>query len=100
MGGEMQPQGHLQVVAAMADHGLNPQAALDMPRWQVHADLSVSLEDGVPEELAHGLARRGHVLRTHTPTAAFGRGQVILKTPDGAYAAGSEPRADGCALGF
>ena len=100
MGGEMQPQGHLQVIAGMVDHGLNPQAALDKPRWRVHRDHSVSVEAGVPEELLRGLARRGHTLRAGTSSAAFGRGQVILKTPEGVYVAGSEPRADGCAVGF
>jgi len=48
MGGEMQPQGHVQVVCALADHRLNPQAALDAPRWQVTGGLAVELEPGFP----------------------------------------------------
>ncbi|MEM9564993.1 MAG: gamma-glutamyltransferase family protein [Actinomycetota bacterium] len=100
MGGEMQPQGHLQVVSAMVDHARNPQAALDAPRWQVERDGRVRLEPQVPDEIVDGLRARGHEVTVESGRMAFGRGQIIVRSPDGVYAAGSEPRADGCAVGL
>lgn len=100
MGGEMQPQGHLQVVNAMIDHGLNPQAALDTPRWRVERDHSVIVEEQVPEATVAGLRARGHQVTVEPNRMQFGRGQIILRTDDGVYVAGSEPRADGCAVGL
>ena len=100
MGGEMQPQGHLQVVAAMIDHGCNPQAALDAPRWQVGRDHTVRVEQEVPTEIVEGLKRRGHTVRVESDRTSFGRGQIIQRSPEGVYIAGSEPRADGAAIGF
>lgn len=100
MGGEMQPQGHLQVVSGMVDHGLNPQAALDAPRWRVERDTSVKVERQTPAEVIDGLRVRGHVVEVEAGRMGFGRGQVILRSDDGVYIAGSEPRADGCAVGI
>lgn len=100
MGGEMQPQGHLQVVAGMVDHGLNPQAALDAPRWRVERDWSVHVEQNTPADVVEGLRARGHRVEVERSRMDFGRGQIIRRLANGAYAAGSEPRADGCAIGF
>ncbi len=100
MGGEMQPQGHLQVVSAVVDHGLHPQAALDAPRWRVDRDWSVRVEPAVPESIVEGLRKRGHAVTVSGDPADFGRGQIILRRADGTYVAGSEPRADGQAVGF
>ena len=100
MGGEMQPQGHLQVVSAMVDHGLNPQAALDMPRWRWMQGRSVELEPGADPKLVSALEKRGHQVSVAGERTGFGRGQVIVKLPSGAYAAGSEPRTDGAAVGY
>ncbi|MEL6982736.1 MAG: gamma-glutamyltransferase family protein [Actinomycetota bacterium] len=100
MGGEMQPQGHLQVISAMVDHGRNPQAALDAPRWLVERSGRVLLEPQVPEEVVEGLRARGHEVEVTSSRMAFGRGQIIVRSSDGVYAAGSEPRADGCAVGI
>lgn len=99
MGGEMQPQGHLQVVSGMVDHGLNPQAALDAPRWRVERDWSVKVERQTPADVVDGLRARGHVVDVEGSRMGFGRGQVIRRSDDGVYIAGSEPRADGCAVG-
>ena len=61
MGGSMQAQGHLQIVSRLADHGQNPQAASDAPRFRVQDDNStVSLEWNVPKETIEGLQQRGH----------------------------------------
>ena len=100
MGAEMQPQGHLQVVAGMADHGLNPQAALDKPRWRVGPDENVRVEAHTPPDLVRGLLARGHRVQVVQSGIDFGRGQIILRQDNGSYVAGSEPRADGCAVGF
>ncbi len=100
MGGEMQPQGHLQVVNGMVDHGLNPQAALDAPRWRVERDWTVAVEAQTPPEVVAGLEARGHRVVVERSRMGFGRGQIIQRSDDGVYAAGSEPRADGCAVGI
>jgi gamma-glutamyltranspeptidase/glutathione hydrolase len=100
MGGEMQPQGHLQVAAALADHALNPQAALDMPRWKWNSGLEVELEPGADPSLVSALERRGHQIKVAADSLGFGRGQMIVRLDSGAYAAGSEPRTDGAAVGY
>jgi gamma-glutamyltranspeptidase/glutathione hydrolase len=103
MGGFMQPQGHLQVFAALADNSLDPQAALDLPRFCIEdgtAGGAVALEDGISEEVLADLSGRGHPVHKVTgwERALFGRGQIILRDPDtGILCAGSDPRADGCA---
>jgi len=100
MGGEMQPQGHLQVVSSMLDHGLNPQAALDAPRWRLADGLDVDVEPGIDERLLAGLVERGHRPVVAADRLPFGRGQIIVRLDDGVYAAGSEPRTDGAAVGY
>lgn len=100
MGGEMQPQGHLQVVTGMVDHHLNPQATLDTPRWQVDRDWTVNVEAETPEATIEGLRARGHRVRIVPHRLSMGRGQIILRSTNGVLAAGSEPRADGTAVGY
>ncbi len=105
MGAFMQPQGHLQVLVNLLDHGLDPQAALDLPRFCLKSGSFGSvlcLEEGVPEETAAGLAALGHRIERTAgyDRALFGRGQVIIRDQNsGGYCAGSDPRADGLALG-
>ncbi len=98
MGGEMQPQGHLQVATGLIDHGLSPQAALDAPRWQVDRDWTVRVEAETPPGLIEGLRERGHVVRIEPHRLSMGRGQIIMRLDNGVLAGGSEPRADGCAI--
>ncbi len=107
MGGFMQPQGHVQVAVALIDDALDPQAAVDRPRFYVDVlpgmDGGVQLEEGITEAVVHGLADRGHGVRDRVSGHArgmFGRGQVIVREGDGVLWAGSDPRADGCAMGF
>ncbi|MCX7801625.1 MAG: gamma-glutamyltransferase, partial [Meiothermus ruber] len=99
MGGHMQPQGHLQVVVNLEDYHMNPQAALDAPRWQWTQGLRVELEPAVPLHLVQGLKERGHEVVLQSEWASFGRGQMILK-PAAAFLAATEPRADGMALAW
>lgn len=100
MGGNMQPQGHLQTLLRMLAYGQQPQAACDAPRWRVNRGLSVSLEHTFPSDVAGELAARGHVLEANQDSYMdFGSGQFIWKTEDG-YIAASDSRRDGQAVGF
>jgi gamma-glutamyltranspeptidase/glutathione hydrolase len=104
MGGFMQPQGHLQVVVNMVDYGLDPQAALDAPRFRVdeRGGPRVAIETAVPLKTRQALAALGHEVQPETTFApGFGGGQVIAFDPDaGVLWGGSDPRKDGCAVGF
>lgn len=95
MGGFMQPQGHVQAVMNTVDFHLNPQAALDAPRWQWMQGKTVELEPGVANHIAEALQRRGHDVRYALNGNAFGRGQIIWRQRDGVLVGGTEPRTDG-----
>ena len=100
----MQPQGHMQVFAALVDSGLDPQSALDLPRFCIDDGTAggvVSLEEGIPDEVMADLTARGHQVQKVAgwERALFGRGQIILRDPQsGVLCAGSDPRADGLAI--
>lgn len=96
MGGYMQPQGHFQVVTNTIDYLLNPQAALDAPRWQWMEGKTVLVEPSFPNYLAQALARKGHQIQVATDSGSFGRGQIIWRNPEtGVLAGGTESRTDG-----
>jgi gamma-glutamyltranspeptidase/glutathione hydrolase len=100
MGGHMQPQGHVQMVVNLTDYDLNPQTALDAPRWQVLMngnDTTVLLEQAVPRAVVLELQERGHQVVLTAEGRSFGKGQMILRQSNTLIAA-SEPRADGLAL--
>lgn len=94
MGGYMQPQGHFQVVSNLLDFHLNPQMALDAPRWQWIREKSFIVEPGFDEKIIKELLDKGHEIRVEEDKTHFGRGQIILKLTDGIYAAGTESRTD------
>ena len=100
MGGHMQHQGHVQMVTRIFDHGENPQAASDAPRWHVTPEFAVALEDGYAPGIARDLAERGHEVRTVADHRLFGGAQLIYRLPDGGYCAASDHRKEGCAIGF
>jgi gamma-glutamyltranspeptidase/glutathione hydrolase len=101
MGGFMQPQGHLQVGVNLVDFGMNPQAALDAPRFNWLQGRAVALEPGFGAAVREELARRGHALLPVGAAVHYGGGQVILRDPDsGVLIGGSEPRNDGAAVGW
>jgi gamma-glutamyltranspeptidase/glutathione hydrolase len=104
MGGFMQPQGHVQVLLALVDDGLDPQTALDQPRVCLTSgtdESAVALEDGIPKRTVNKLAKMGHhveLIKGHA-RATFGRGQIIISDgKNGMLCGGSDPRADGCAI--
>ena len=101
MGGDMQPQGHLQTVVRMLDYHQNPQAACDAPRWRFNAGI-VNAEHGLAA--ADGLRELGHRVEPFADSYQdYGAGQFIWRLGDPAvegYAAASDPRRDGLAAGF
>ena len=107
MGGFMQPQGHLQLTINMVAGNMNPQAAIDMPRFCIPDgtyDGVVQLEQGVANHVVDELKAMGHQIESNIQghsRSVFGRAQIIKKNPDtGVLWAGSDGRADGCAIGF
>jgi len=100
----MQPQGHTQALVNLADFGMDPQAALDAPRFKVdeRGSKRLDVETGVPLTTRKALAALGHDMQAETQFApGFGGGQVIAVDADsGALWGGSDPRKDGCAVGF
>ncbi|MFH5836041.1 gamma-glutamyltransferase family protein [Proteiniclasticum sp. C24MP] len=95
MGGYMQPQGHLQVMSSLLDFNLNPQAALDCPRWQWIREKEILVENTFDEKMVEELKMKGHEINVTEDNSHFGRGQMILKMSSGAYVAGTESRTDG-----
>ncbi|MFC3418888.1 gamma-glutamyltransferase family protein [Salinicoccus hispanicus] len=95
MGAFMQPQGHLQVAMNLIDYGMNPQSALDAPRWQFKSGMDIDVEDRFDADHARALARRGHKVSVNLEPNSFGRGQVIIRGEDGALIGGTESRTDG-----
>lgn len=95
MGAFMQPQGHVQVVSNMIDFKLNPQEALNAPRWQWISDKKIDLEPSVGKEIAQNLSNLGHDININSDYTNFGRGQIILRNENKTYTGATEPRADG-----
>ncbi len=94
MGGYMQPQGHVQVISNFIDFHMNPQQALDAPRWQWLRDGRIIVEEGISDEILRDLRERGHDITVSRDTAAFGRGQMILRLDNGVLVGGTESRTD------
>jgi gamma-glutamyltranspeptidase/glutathione hydrolase len=103
MGGFHQAQGHLQVLVNMIDFGQDPQTALDTRRFNVNLNDSVTLEQDIPLNVINGLKRMGHNVTDNSGGSGvfYGGGQIIQRDPTtGVLTAGSEPRKDGCAIGW
>jgi gamma-glutamyltranspeptidase/glutathione hydrolase len=96
MGAYMQPQGHLQVVMNLVDFHMNPQEALDAPRWQWVGGMDVSFEPAFGECAAAEVGRMGHRVSFAANPFEFGRGQMIHATEYGTLVGATEPRTDGC----
>ena len=104
MGGNMQPQGHVQTLVRMLDHGQNVQAACDAPRWRFNQGLEINVERKMPETTREALQALGHqIVGLNDSYMDFGAGQFIWRLGDPAvegYVAASDPRRDGAAVGF
>jgi gamma-glutamyltranspeptidase / glutathione hydrolase len=104
MGGNLQPQGHVQTLMRMLRHGQQPQAACDAPRWKVATGRSVDFEHTMAPALVAGLRALGHESEpTVDPYMDFGSGQFIWRLSDDpadGYVAASDSRRDGQAVGF
>ncbi len=104
MGGDMQPQGHLQTLVRMLDYKQQPQAACDAPRWKVNRDFTLDVEATMNTATVAELEARGHKLKSVAdPYMDFGSGQFIWRLSDDAdhgYVAASDSRRDGHAVGF
>ncbi|TDV03532.1 gamma-glutamyltransferase family protein [Paraburkholderia caballeronis] len=105
MGGDMQPQGHLQTVVRMLDYGQQPQAACDAPRWKVNRDFTLDVEATLDADCVKALAECGHTIKSiDDPYMDFGSGQFVWRLdrdePERGYVAASDSRRDGLAAGF
>ena len=98
MGGQYQPVGQSHVLTNILDYGCDVQEAIDMPRG-LHYEGVYQLEDSVPAEIVEGLKKIGH--KTTSVVGPLGGGQAIwIDWDKGTLTGGSDPRKDGCALGY
>lgn len=107
MGGNMQPQGHMQLTINLLARGMDPQAAIDEPRFCIAdatQDGSVDIEEGVDDNTVMALQKMGHDVTGNKKgheRSVFGRAQIIVRNrKNGVLWAGSDGRADGCAMGY
>jgi gamma-glutamyltranspeptidase/glutathione hydrolase len=102
MGANMQPQGHVQTLVRMLDHGQHPQAACDAPRWRFNQGLEINVEQGMSPATVQGLAALGHRIDVIADSYQdFGAGQFIWRLGDPAvegYVAASDPLRVGQAV--
>jgi gamma-glutamyltranspeptidase/glutathione hydrolase len=99
MGGQYQPVGHTHVITNMIDFGMDPQQALDSARVFWSEKDVIEIEPTLGQGVYDGLAAKGHpVAWTKSP---LGGGQIIeIDDAEGVLIAGSDPRKDGCAMGY
>jgi len=104
MGGNMQPQGHMQTLVRMLDYGQSPQAACDAPRWRFNKGLEINAEGRMDPQTVRALADRGHRVEVIEDSYQdFGAGQFIWRAGDPkveGYLCASDPRRDGLVAGF
>jgi len=104
MGGNMQPQGHVQTLLRMLLARQQPQAACDAPRWKTMDGVALEVEGTMPDAVVRDLQRRGHkVMSGNDSYMDFGSGQFVWRLGDPAqdgYVAASDSRRDGLAAGF
>jgi gamma-glutamyltranspeptidase/glutathione hydrolase len=97
MGGGYQPCGHARFVSNLTDYGMDPQTAIDAPRSFAGPD-GLEVERGYSDDTRAALAQMGHAVSI--PTTPLGGAQAILIGQDGGLTGASDPRKDGCALGY
>jgi len=97
MGGSMQPQGHVQLLLNLLVFGMDPQDAVDAPRFRSYSQRRLALEAPISQDVREALEAMGHVIIDES-RVAFGGAQLVMKLPRG-WAAASDPRKDGMAAG-
>ena len=97
MGGQYQAAGHARLVSNMLDFGMDQQEAIDAPRFFA-TKAGVEWEKAMPEATRSALEAKGHQLIA--PEKPIGGAQAIRMLPSGVLMAGSDPRKDGCAIGY
>lgn len=104
MGGDIQPQGHVQTVVRMLDYDQQPQAACCAPRWKLNRDFTLDVESSMRAQTIEGLKGLGHTLKAiDDPYMDFGSGQFIWRLSsdlEDGYVVASDSRRDGQAVGF
>jgi len=95
MGGFMQPQAHVQVIMNCLDFNLNPQAAIDAPRWIWMQDKDVRIEKNFDQNFARTLEEKSHNIEYEHDALLFGRGQIIWRDENGTLIGGTDSRTDG-----
>jgi gamma-glutamyltranspeptidase/glutathione hydrolase len=98
MGGHYQPMGQSYVLANMLHYGMDPQQAIDMPRYFPFGG-QVQVERGIPPSLRAALMAKGHELAEIDKPHGGGQA-IVIDHKSGVLTAGSDPRKDGCALGY
>jgi gamma-glutamyltranspeptidase/glutathione hydrolase len=99
MGGAFQPMGHVHVFSNLAEHGMDPQEAIDHPRLFWGDDGVLEAESGVPESVRRGLAAKGHRVRD-AELPHGGAQMIVIDRQSGFLIGGSDPRKDGVAIGW
>ena len=97
MGGAYQPNGHARFVTNLTDFGMEPQQAIDAPRCFADGD-KMKVERGYGDPVRRELSELGHDIIT--PAAPIGGAQAIVIHPNGVLEGASDPRKDGCAIGY
>jgi len=98
MGAHYQPMGHVQIMLNMFDYGMDPQQAIDFPRFFFENE-QVEVERATPQATIDGLKQRGHNV-TFAASPWGGAQTIKLDWERGVLIAGSESRKDGCAIGY
>ncbi|MBO0719600.1 MAG: gamma-glutamyltransferase [Blastocatellia bacterium] len=98
MGGDMQTQGHVQVLLNLIDFGMDVQRAGEQPRFR-HFDNGLALESAISEDVRSALKAKGHQITT-SPGMFGGYQAIMIDSQTGALSGGSDPRKDGCAMGW
>jgi len=107
-GADDQPQTNVQVIHNLIDRHMDPQAAIELPRWShrpgtpphLEEPEGLSMEEGFPAELISELEKKGHKVKV-VDRWSFGSAEVIIKDPvTGVYLAGADPRREGYAIGW
>jgi len=97
MGGQYQPNGHIRLISNMLEYGMSVQSAIDAPRAFAEAGM-LKIERGYSAQVVQELADIGHKITQDVPP--IGGAQAIYMHDTGVLEAGSDPRKDGCALGY